>query len=551
MYGEVVVNYIEKLQKVTQLKGYTITPSGKKIVAKRISDYMPHNSMDLYGGMSMKVLSMSGLEKGCEIEYSYKMKSNDLGTYYIFDEFHMLTETAPVKYGRFSVKLPYDIELYYASNNVPSEPTIESKGTKRTYIWEAEDLECIKYEECMPPIKGFSAWISVSTSNSWDDFIDSWHDIYRLKAAVSPRIKALIKDLVKDETDKRKMAEAIFKYVQNKIRYLAIEFGRAGWVPDTADKVLRGKAGDCKGKTVLTIAMLKAVGIKAYPAMLNSRSKGPTIKEICDDSQFSHVLPVCEINSKLVWMDPTEKESFGSLPYYYQGVEAFLIKRDGDGFYTTPISETADNINNSIVTLELKDDGSAISKISILGTGLYAMMYRQRLQSLAPELRDQYFKTMASDMAPTATIERYTYSDYTDSAKPMKVDMDVIIKKCADRAGDLLIIDSVAGRVGRKSFINDTRFYDMELGAKNHSSEEERIIIPRGFAVDVLPENYSRETEYLSVNTTYSTRSGMIIRKTVSEWRNLSIPKSEYNNVREILDEFYLNRSKKIILKRI
>ena len=342
-YGEIHIPYLKDSQKVSLIKGYTKTSSGKKIKAKKIYDYTTEHEMPLYGGMTLRVLSMAGLEKGCEITYSYKIKSKDLGTLRQFDDVYFLSETIPVEKATVSIGVPVNVSLYYATNNIADVPKIQDRGVKR-YTWEMSNIDYLHMENHMPPIKSISTWIAVSTTNSWEDYIEKWRKIYQTSSSTSPGIKKFTKELTSDIEDEYGKAQHIFEYVRDKIRYLAIEFGRAGWVPATATKVFKDKAGDCKGKTVLVIAMLKSVGIDAYPVMLSARAEGPIIEAFCHDSQFNHILPICEISGNIIWMDPTGKAAFNELPYYYQGVNALVLKKDDGGFLKTPLSEMTDNM---------------------------------------------------------------------------------------------------------------------------------------------------------------------------------------------------------------
>jgi len=549
-YGEVHVNYLNELQKIKLLKGYTITPSGEKILAKKITDYMPQKEIPMYVDVAVKVLSMRGLSKGCEIEYTYELKSDDLGLSWLYNDFRMISETIPVKESVYSIKVPKAVTLYHAQNGDIAGPAIDKKGSSEIYTWEARNLEPMKFEENMPPVKSITTWVSVSTQDSWDDYIKGWKNIYRTRAAVSPKIKKQALKLTEGVNSDRKKAELIFNYTQNKIRYLGLEFGSASWVPYSAAKVFKSKYGDCKGKTVLIMAMLKAVGIEAYPVMLNPRLSGPTIKELCNETQFSHVIPVCEINGKLVWMDPTSKAAFGTLPGPLQGVDAMVIKTDG-GFYTTHVSSAADNKFEMHAKVVFNADGTASGSMNIDGSGGNSTAYKSVMSTMSKELKDQFAQTLLNQWVPGASVTSYNYSDYSDIGSRMTLEYEFSSDRLGEKINDMIIINPIFSKDPRTAFVKSERFYNIELDVKESSLKKEEIAMPQGYRFDVVPDDYNKATPYFKAYIKHRTDGDTLVRESYFEWLTTKIPKEEYQTFKRELDEFDLWTNKKIILRKL
>jgi hypothetical protein len=65
-------------------------------------------------------------------------------------------------------------------------------------------------------------------------------------------------------------AEALLRFVQDEVRYLGIELGQSSHRPSAPDEVLRRRYGDCKDKSLLLVAMLRCLGIKAHVALVQS-----------------------------------------------------------------------------------------------------------------------------------------------------------------------------------------------------------------------------------------------------------------------------------------
>lgn len=96
---------------------------------------------------------------------------------------------------------------------------------------------------------------------------------------------------------------AVVRLVQDDVRYLALAMGEGGYVPATADETWRSRYGDCKGKTVLLLALLHALGVQAEPALVSTRLGDGLDQQLPLVSWFDHVIVRAEINGQVYWID--------------------------------------------------------------------------------------------------------------------------------------------------------------------------------------------------------------------------------------------------------
>jgi transglutaminase-like putative cysteine protease len=69
--------------------------------------------------------------------------------------------------------------------------------------------------------------------------------------------------LASSDADFTQRIQRVATFLQEEIRYAAIEIGIGGLQPHPATDVYRNRYGDCKDKATLLIAMLDAIGIRA------------------------------------------------------------------------------------------------------------------------------------------------------------------------------------------------------------------------------------------------------------------------------------------------
>lgn len=125
---------------------------------------------------------------------------------------------------------------------------------------------------------------------------------------------------------------AVVRLVQDDVRYLALAMGEGGYVPATADETWRSRYGDCKGKTVLLLALLHALGVQAEPALVSTRLGDGLDGQLPLVSWFDHVIVRAELNGQVYWIDGASSgdralADIMTPPYHW----ALPVRADGAG----------------------------------------------------------------------------------------------------------------------------------------------------------------------------------------------------------------------------
>jgi tetratricopeptide (TPR) repeat protein len=142
---------------------------------------------------------------------------------------------------------------------------------------------------------------------SWADVSALMAPLYQKAAEIgqdSP-LKAEAEKIKASTTDPKMRAMAALKLVEDQIRYFFLGMNNGGYVPANADETWSRRFGDCKGKTVVLLALLHELGIEAEPA-LASISRGDWLNERLPTLEiFDHVMVRAVIDGKVYWLDGT------------------------------------------------------------------------------------------------------------------------------------------------------------------------------------------------------------------------------------------------------
>lgn len=101
-------------------------------------------------------------------------------------------------------------------------------------------------------------------------------------------------------------ASTALKLVQQDVRYVYVGLNGGNLTPATAAETWQRRYGDCKGKTVLLLALLRELGIEAQAVLVNNGGSDDGLDErLPSPRMFDHVLVRARINGKTYWLDGT------------------------------------------------------------------------------------------------------------------------------------------------------------------------------------------------------------------------------------------------------
>jgi len=167
-------------------------------------------------------------------------------------------------------------------------------------------------------VSGWSSWQAVArvVGELWEEALASDAEAVAAEAA----------RLSHGRSREQAIGEAI-RFVQEDVRYLAVDFGHgAGLLPNGAGTVLRRRFGDCKDKTVLLTALLRALDVAARPLLVASHWREAVARLIPSAYAFDHAIVAFDWDGVRQVVDPTLLGQRGALtrrvpPPYGVGLE--------------------------------------------------------------------------------------------------------------------------------------------------------------------------------------------------------------------------------------
>jgi tetratricopeptide (TPR) repeat protein len=153
----------------------------------------------------------------------------------------------------------------------------------------------------------FPGVFEISEAGRWADvsaLMSPYYDKAATLKADSP-LRAEIAKIKASSNDPKVQAAAALHLVQDQVRYLFLGMNNGGFIPAAADLSWSRRFGDCKGKTVLLLALLRELGIQAEPALVNTRSGEELDMRPAMVAAFDHVIVRASVSGTTYWMDGT------------------------------------------------------------------------------------------------------------------------------------------------------------------------------------------------------------------------------------------------------
>jgi transglutaminase-like putative cysteine protease/tetratricopeptide (TPR) repeat protein len=286
-------------------------------------------------------------------------------------------EQVPVAHSRAVFDVPAALPLHTDLLLLPGlKPERSESGGRVTLTYDLGPLDGIEpADPFLPPEIVRFPMIGFSTAPSWQSVAAAYGKIVDDRAA-SQMVKAVVEPLIAGKKTTAEKEAAILDFLDREIRYTGIEFGESAMVPHDPAETLAKKYGDCKDKSTLLVAMLRAAGIPANVALLQVEARMDVPADLPGMGMFDHAIVYVPGKSPL-WIDATDNYArLGELPIADQGRLALVTSAETTALLKTPASTSKDNGLVEQRTFTLADNGPASVVEVTWPKGIYESGYR-------------------------------------------------------------------------------------------------------------------------------------------------------------------------------
>lgn len=377
--GKWSFDYSTKLQSVKVLEAETIKADGRHIAVQPAA-------MDIQTGVLGAVsypdhariqITFPDVGVGDRVHLHARLVQERPMVPGVLFQLDVFSDQVLIRQAEVGVDMPPDMPLHFDVAGLESvRDASDASGRHLRWRYRNETIRPLEQAEIDGVLDG--AHLIFSNLESWDALARVYADLYRPKAAVTPKVRQRANELTAGVAGAEAKTRVLYDWVRSHIRYVATYVDAGAFEPHPADWVLDNGYGDCKDHVVLLEALLRAAGVESGPVLIANNTdqyRLPAIPTFVFNHLISYV-PALDL-----YLDSTgESIPFGLLPEGDRDKPVIQLYRTQNP-YRTPMDGPEQKWLERRTQVTLHVDGALDRQTDIKAGGLAAVwargVYRQ------------------------------------------------------------------------------------------------------------------------------------------------------------------------------
>jgi hypothetical protein len=574
----VVRVYFDSQSRITNLHAWCVPVSGKDYEVKDRdaieSAIIGVDGSELVSELRTKTLRIPAATAGSMVGYEIEQ---ELRPYVMVDDW-WFQDTVPVREAHYTLQLPKGWSYKTNWLNQSEQAPIESGAGQ--WNWSIRDVPAIRVEPDMPPWRGIAGRMVIAfvPPSGQDPGIQSWREIgtwylglLRGRRDASAEIKQKVVELTVSAPSLLDKMRALAAFVQNDIRYVAIELGIGGHQPHPAADTFNHRYGDCKDKATLLSAMLKEIGVDSYYVVINTE-RGSVSATTPPNLDFNHAILAIALPAgvdtatltarithpklgQILFFDPTDDLTpLGGLRGALQANYGMLVTPDGGELLALPQLSTDSNGIERTARMTLDEKGTLRGDVHEVRVGDSASSQRYSLRSTTQDTdRIKPVEAVAGASFSTFQILKATVANLHAADRPFEWKYSLEAPNYAKSAGDLLLVRPrvLGSKTSGLLETKEARRYPVEFEGPERDTDVFEIELPAGFEADELPPPVNLDAGFASYRSKTEI-AGRTLRYTRTfEIKGLGVPVSEAEKLRHFYRVIADDERNSAVLKRV
>jgi len=550
--AQLLINY-DGHSKVTSIKENIYDKTGKLILEvknKDFGDFAYNNDFTLFSDSRVKHYQPSNNNYPYTVEYSYKTEHNGVIG---FDTWMPQWFNISAEKAQLTFITPLPLEIRYKTLNHPFKFVSEKTDGKNKYTWLAENLPAIVRESSGPEYLDIFPVILLAPNeisyggytgnfSSWESYGKFGYSMIKDRDQLPASALEEARRLTDQIADKKEKVKALYRYMQQRTRYVNIALGIGGYQPIPAAEVHEKGYGDCKALSNYMRALLNSVGIDAwYTEIGNGPYQKIKFPEFPSTNQTNHIIVCVPLDQDTVWLECTSQ----TIPFGYVGSGnsdryGLRITPDGGILTRTPVYTTENNNRTSVIQTTLMENGNAAFEIN---TQFQNYLFED-VSGMITASKDEQKKILLSSLAANGLIiTGFSLNDISDGIAKARLNIKGSINSYLVKAGNRLFV--------QPNFLYPNDFFDkIRSDRKQNLCEHQgycyndtiRLSLPENFKIEFLPDH----TELSSVYGTYQMNYRKETDNQITIMRSVKINKGSYDpSLFKEINAFLMNIAKR------
>ncbi len=420
-FGQLAFGYSSATEKLQVEYVRVRKPDGQVVVTPESTaqDFAPGVLKDapMYTDYRERDISVAGLRPGDTLEYRTVTRAVTplAGPNFWYE--HTFPKGVVVNEDRLEIDVPKAREIRLKAPKYT--PEIQERGDRRIYTWVVKGIEPERDQDKDEEANGETGPdIQLTTFTDWKQIAEWYAKLQGERMTVDDSVRKEAEELTKGAATPEERARRLYAFVALNIRYVSISLGIGRYQPHAAADILQNGYGDCKDKHTLLAAMLKVVGIRSYPVLVDSARKLDV--DVPSPAQFDHVMTLARVGQKLTWLDTTQEVTpYGLLLYQLRNKQAVVATDDAEGgLQRTPADSPIKTFMRFMVDGKFSPDGALDATIEFTAQGDRDWPMRAGFRSVPQARWKDFTKMLSASWGFPGDVDNVQVDPIEDTSKP-------------------------------------------------------------------------------------------------------------------------------------
>ncbi|WP_437921656.1 DUF3857 domain-containing protein [Sphingobacterium sp. LRF_L2] len=493
--------YYDKASIIKSAKGIIYNEFGLPINKFGIKDFTDISTADgysMFNDTRLKYYKHNSTQYPYTIEYEYEI----LRKYNLFiPGWHPnFSSAVSVEQSSYTFVSPKDITVRTYVKNVDAEPVINQTEKTISRQWEVKNIAAIKEENFTKHFRqtqaieidivptNISYYGRTGTFSSWEE-CGKWvyDNLLQGKQNLGDPVRQKVAELTKNCSDDKEKAKVLYKYLQEKTRYISIQVGIGGLMPFPASDVDKYGYGDCKALVNYMQNLLSFAEIPSYYCIVEAgRQKQDLRTEFANVQDGNHIILCIPFENDTTWLECTSQEQpFGFLGDFTDDRLVLACTPEGGKVLRTPTYTEQEN--KQLRTAKLK----FINETDLQGeivTKFFGSQYDNHFDVMHAKNSEKPKALVSHYDINNISFSNILYNKYEENSAPyVQEDLAIDIRNIAVKTNNKLTLPSSLFNSYGSIQRNDNRTQEVYINRGFTDEDLVEIELPEKVSKKILP----------------------------------------------------------------
>jgi tetratricopeptide (TPR) repeat protein len=281
-----------------------VLAQGKTFTVLRREQNLEQSTLD---GRLTATIQLEDLRVGDSVDFAVTIRHHDPSFKAQPEQFLGESGAIVVDHLRFRGVWPKTLPVRWRGSEDLPEPKVTHTGAEVELLLDMHAAKPPKPPKFAPTRYAELGQLQLSAYGSWPEVSTSLAPLFLNAALIAPSspLRTEIQRIRADSNDLAVRAAEALRLVEQKVRYVFLGADLGGYKPVAADLTWERRFGDCKGKTVLLVAVLRELGLDATPVLVSTIHGDGLESRLPSLDFFNHAIVRLRLGGRVYWLDAT------------------------------------------------------------------------------------------------------------------------------------------------------------------------------------------------------------------------------------------------------